>query len=196
MKTILRTGLSVLALVTAATVRADDVTDSIEEALKAYKDKDYATASQSLETATQLIKQRRGEALTGFFPKPPSGWTAGEPTSEAAAAAFFGGGITAEREYSKGDAVITVKFLSDSPLMQGVMMMMGNPMFASADGGKLERIKGQRAIVKYAAADKSGSINIAVGGTLLVQIDGGDCTAADLRALAEAIDYAALTAAL
>jgi hypothetical protein len=183
-------------LVAPLSLRADDVTDTIDEALKAYKDKDYVTAAQSLEAAAQLIKQKRAEGLTQFLPQPPSGWTAEDASSQAMAASFFGGGVTAERVYSKGDAQITIKILTDSPLMQGVMMMMSNPMFAGADGGKLVRIKGQRAIQKFNAEDENGSINVVVAGAILVQIEGSDCTEADLTTLANAIDYAGLAGTL
>lgn len=183
----------VLALCTAALIcggsalRADDVTDSVEEALKAYKANDFATAAQSLDAAAQLVRQKRGELFKALLPAAPSGWTAEEATSQSAGAAMFGGGVTAERHYTKGDSSITVKLITDSPIMQGVMMMMGNPMFANSDGGKLERIKGQKAIFKN--KDGSGSVNIVVNGTLLVQIEGSQVKDADLRAFAEAIDY-------
>ncbi|MGH8018989.1 MAG: hypothetical protein ACREIA_11975 [Opitutaceae bacterium] len=177
-------------------LQADDVTDTIEEAVKAYNEGDFVVASQSLETATQLIKQKRAEGLTKFLPQAPSGWEAMDATSQAASASFFGGGVTAEREYTKGGSSVTIKILTDSPMMQGVMMMMGNPMFANADGGKLIRLKGQRAIVKYAADDKSGSVNVVVGGAILVEIDGNECTEDDLMAFANAIDYPGLAGAL
>lgn len=175
-------------------LRADDVTDSVEEALKAYKDKDYATAAQALDAAAQLVRQKRGELFTELLPEAPAGWDADDATTSAAGAAMFGGGVTAERNYTKGDSSVTVKFITDSPIMQGVMMMMGNPMFANADGGKLERIKGQKAIFKN--KDGSGSVNVVVGGALLVQIEASDTSDADLRKFAESIDYAKLAGML
>jgi hypothetical protein len=175
-------------------LRADDVTDSVEEALKAYKDKDYATAAQALDAAAQLVRQKRGELFKELLPDAPAGWEADEATTSAAGAAMFGGGVTAERNYTKGDSSVTVKFITDSPIMQGVMMMMGNPMFANADGGKLERIKGQKAIFKN--RDGSGSVNVVVGGALLVQIEASDTSDADLRKFAESIDYAKLAGML
>ncbi len=171
-------------------LRADDVTDSVDEALKAYKDKDYAMAAQALDAAAQLVRQKRGELFKELLPEAPSGWEAEEASSSSAGAAMFGGGVTAERNYTKGDASVSVKFITDSPIMQGVMMMMGNPMFANADGGKLERIKGQKAIFKN--QDGSGSVNVVVGGALLVQIEASDTSDADLRKFAESVDYAKL----
>lgn len=186
-----RFALTILAagvLSSGAALRADDVTDLVDEALKSYKEKNFAAAAESLDAAAQIVRQKRGELFKNLLPAAPSGWTAEDATSQAAGAAMFGGGVTAERTYTKGDASITVKLITDSPIMQGVLMMMSNPMFATADGGKLERIKGQRAVFKN--TDGSGSVNVVVGGTLLVQIEGSDVKDADLRTFAEAIDYA------
>lgn len=176
---------------------ADDVTDSIDEAVKAYKDGDYATAASSLDAAAQLIRQKRAESFVNFLPAAPSGWTAEEATSGAAGAAMFGGAVTAERTYNKGDASVTVKLVTDSPMMSAMMMMMNNPMLLnSSDSGKMERIKGQKALVKYDAGEKDGEINIAVAGSLLVTVTGRGVTAAELKSFAEGIDYAKLAAAL
>ena len=181
-------------LFASSVLRADDVTDSIDEAIKAYKANDFAAAAQSLDAAAQLVRQKRGEQFKAYLPAAPSGWTAEDGTSQAVGAAMLGGGTTAERHYTKGDASVTIKLISDSPLMQSVMMMMSNPMFANADGGKLERIKGQKAVFKN--KDGTGSVNVMVGGSLLVQIEGSDVTDADLRTFAEAIDYSKLSSLL
>lgn len=183
-------------LASGAVLRADDVTDQIDEAMKAYKENDFATAAQGLEAAAQLIRQKRAEGFKAYLPGAPAGWTAEDAASSAAGAGFFGGGVTAERNYTKGDASVSVKLVTDSPMLQGMLMLVNNPMFASSDGGKLERIKGQKAIVKHDATGKSGSINIVVAGSLLVTIEGSNVTAADLKLFAEAIDYAKIAAAL
>jgi len=179
-----------------ALLRADPVTDSIDEAKTAYEDKDFVTAVQALETAAQLVRQQRAEGLIQFLPAAPSGWTAEEASSSAGGAAMFGGGVTTEREYHKGDANVKVKFITDSPMMQTVLMMYNMPGMAGSDGGKLERIKKQKAIVKYDKDDKRGTINIVVGGALLVEIEGNDVTDVELKSFAEAIDYDKLAGAL
>ena len=103
--------------------------------------------------------------------------------------AMFGGGVTAEREYSKDASSVTVRIVTDSPMMQGMMMMFSNPMFAASDEGKLERIGRQKAIVKYDAGNREGEINIVVAKRFLVTIEGNDVSAEDLKAYASAIDY-------
>lgn len=167
----------------------DDVEDSIKEALQSYKNGEYKEAAESLNYASQLVQQKRSTGLESFLPEPLKGWTAKEASSQAAGAAMFGGGITAEREYRKESGSITVQIITDSPMMQSMMMMFSNPMFATADGGKLERIGRQKAIVKYDKDNKEGDIKIVVANRYLVSIEGRHVSVEDLKAYANAIDY-------
>ncbi|NLV23436.1 MAG: hypothetical protein GXY54_01465 [Deltaproteobacteria bacterium] len=184
----------VAATLLGMTAWADDVTDSINEALQAYQKGDLAEAVQNLNYASQLIQQKKGEGLASLLPGPLAGWTAEDATSQAATAAMFGGGVTAERRYSKDAAGVTIQVVADSPLLQGVMMMFSNPMFATADGGKMEKIGAQKAIVKYDAAGKSGDIKIVVANRFLVTVEGRDADLADMKAYAAAVDYQKLAA--
>lgn len=168
---------------------ADDVTESINEALEYYKDGAYSDAVGSLNYASQLIQQKKGEALESFLPEPLDGWTAEEAKSQAAGSAMMGGGLSAERSYRNGESKIDVQIITDSPIMQGMMMMFSNPMIAASDGGKLQKIGRQKAIVKYDAADKSGDIKVVVAHRFLVTIEGNNIAEADLKGYAKAIDY-------
>ena len=183
--------LAVLLMVSAisAVAVADDVVDSINEALKYYKDGQYTEAVSSLNYAQQLIQQKKSSGLESFLPEALSGWEAEAATSQAMAAAMLGGGISAEREYRKGDSYVHIQIVADSPMLQSAMMMLSNPMYATADGGKLERIGGQRAIVKYDAGEKSGEIQLVVANRFLVSIEGEDVSAQELKDYAGAIDY-------
>lgn len=186
----LRVSVLTIAFVAFSAIgHADDITDSINEALQYYKNGEYADAVGSLNYASRLIQQKKGKGLESFLPEPLSGWTAQEANSQTAGAAMFGGGVTAERKYSKGSGSITVQIITDSPLMQGVMMMFSNPMFAASDGGKLEKIERQKAIVKFDATNKQGEIKIVVANRFFVLIEGEAITEEDLKAYAKAIDY-------
>jgi hypothetical protein len=168
---------------------ADDVTDSINEGLQQYNDKKYSEAVQSLNYASQLIQQKKGASLETLLPEPISGWTAKKASSQAAGAAMFGGGLTAERKYKKGSSSVEIQIITDSPIMQSVMMMFTNPMFATSDGGKLEKVGDQKAIVKYEADRKRGDIKIVVANRFLITVEGRNVTKEDLEAYAKAIDY-------
>ena len=181
-------------MIFAQPLYADDVTDSINEALDAYKEGEYSTAVDSLNYASQLIQQKKSETLSSFLPEPLDGWTSNKSESNAVGAAMFGGGITATRQYIKGKNNITVEIVTDSPLLQSMMMMFSNPMYATSDGGKLEKIKRQKAIVKFNPDTNRGDIKIVIANRFLVTVTGNRTTKEDLKAYAKAIDYKKLTA--
>ena len=167
---------------------ADDITTSINEALEYYNNGEYTEAVSSLNYASQLIQQKKGGSLESFLPKPLSGWSAEDASSQAAGAGMFGG-VTAQREYRKGDSSVSVTIITDSPMLQGMMVMFSNPMFATQDGGKLEKINKQKAIVKYQPADKEGEIQIMVNSRFLVTVEGRGVTKEEMKQYAGAIDY-------
>lgn len=172
----------------------DDVLTAINEAVNQYNRGDFAGAASNLDYAAQLIRQKKSENLKVILPEPLGGWQAGEASAEAVGAAMLGGGITVRRDYTKGKAKISVEVVTDSPILQSVMMMLNNPMFASAGGGKLETIKGQRAIVNYDKAGKSGDLNMVVGNGFMVTVRGRNAELADMMAYAGAVDTAKLDA--
>jgi hypothetical protein len=136
--------------------RADEVTDAINEAMQQYKAGDFAVAASSLDYAAQLIRQKTGGRIVDMLPGPLPGWKAEEATSQAAGAAMLGGGVVAERSYSRGESGVDINITADSPMLQGMMMMLSNPMFATSNGGRLTRIAGQKAIMRYSRQEKSG----------------------------------------
>ncbi len=180
--------LAIVFALFAGTAFADDIVTSINEALEYYKNGDYTEAVSNLNYAAQLIQQKKGGSLESFLPKPLSGWSAEDASSQAAGAGMFGG-VTAQREYRKGDSSVSVTIITDSPMLQGMMVMFSNPMFATSDGGKLEKINKQKAIVKYQPSEKEGEIQIMVASRFLVTVEGRDVTKAELNQYAEAIDF-------
>ncbi|MBI4775649.1 MAG: hypothetical protein HY788_16020 [Deltaproteobacteria bacterium] len=187
----LNMALSVVALFlfSVGPAPADEVTEAIEEGLKQYNDGKYTEATGSLDYASQLIRQKKSQDLLKLLPEPLSGWTAEEGSSEAVGGAMFGGAVTAKRTYSKDSSSVSVEFMADSPMLQGMMMMFTNPVFATSDGGKLEKISGQRAIVKYDASDKTGEIKIIVANRFLVTVSGDGIAKKELTDYAQAIQY-------
>lgn len=170
----------------------DDVLNTVDQAVRQYKEGDFAGAASNLDYAAQLIRQKKSEKMKELLPAPLSGWQAGEASSQAVGTAVFGGGVTVGREYTRGASSVEVEIVSDSPVLQSVMMMLNNPMFAGAGGGSLETIKGQRAIVKYVPENRSGDINIVVGGRFMVTVKGRQVDRKLLVSYAEAIDFQGL----
>ena len=183
------TGILAIGIAGAAVgAEEDDIVNSINEGMEFYKNGEFAEATSSLNYAVQLIQQKKGESLSNLLPEPLEGWEAEEAQSQAAGAAMFGGGVTAERSYSKADGRLSIQIVTDSPMLQGVMMMFSNPMFATADGSKMVRVGRQKAIVKYSAAEEAGDLKMVVGNRFLVTVEGSGISHDELVAYAKAID--------
>jgi hypothetical protein len=114
-------GVLVLAAVSGSL--ADDVTDQIDEAVKAYQKKDYATAATALDAAANLIRQAKAETTKTLLPEPLSGWTADDAEATTMGAGMMGGGTSIVRRYHKGDEQVEITLLSDSPMLQAMAMM-------------------------------------------------------------------------
>ncbi|RUM46840.1 MAG: hypothetical protein DSY80_01510 [Desulfocapsa sp.] len=163
----------------------DPVIQTIEQALAEYKKQNYSNAATSLDYASQLIRQKKGDALGAFLPEPMEGWTANESKSQVTAASLFGGGLTAAREYTKDDTRIQIEIVTDSPLLQPMIMMFSNPIFA-ASAGRFELINGYKGIIKH--QNNSGDINIVVNNRFLVTVKGRNVTEEELVGYAKHID--------
>lgn len=178
-----------LVLQPCPNVQADDVTEAINEALQQYKEGDFAIAASSLDYAAQLIRQKTGGKIVDMLPEALPGWKAEEGSSQAAGTAMMGGGVTAERSYTKGESSVEINITADSPMLQGMMMMLSNPMFATSNGGRLTKIAGQKAIVHYSSQEKSGEIQIVVANRFLINISGNHVTSEDLKNYAAKINF-------
>lgn len=168
-------------------VRADDIADAIAEAQKAYAAGDLAGAKQSLDVASQLLAQHNAAGLAKFLPAAPAGWTAGDTETDAAAAAVFGGGLIARRDYTKGDDTVTVQILAQSPMVAQMGAMFANAQMLGMMG-KVFRLQGKTAVLT-----KEGNVQLLSGGTLVI-IEGSG-SEADKRAFLGAMDLKALEAA-
>lgn len=171
---------------------SDEVTDTINEALAQYNEGKYAEAAGNLDYAAQMMRQKRGGNLQKFLPEALAGWQAEDAKSDSVATAMFGGGLTAERRYTRNQDVVNVKIITDSPMLQSMMMLFQNPILATADGGKVLKIKDQKAIVKYHPSDKTGEITLVVANQFLIQINGDGVTEEEMTAYASAMDFAGL----
>jgi len=182
-------------LVCSGAAYADDVLEAIQEATEAYNEKAYTEAVESLEYAKQLIQQLTSEGLENFLPKPLEGWKAKEAKSQNLG--MMGGSAGIQQEYWKagsgneGRSRLTMSIMGESPMFQG-MMAMFNPAIAGSAGGKLQKIKRNKAIVKYSADNRTGEIMINVAKKYLVIVKGSNVNKEDLLNYAKAVDYKGL----
>jgi len=173
---------------------SDEITDAIDKGLIFYKQGEYSNALESLSYANQLIRQKKGDSLESILPQPFSGWGADKPSSTVASDDLLGGGISVERHYYKDESNVDIIFLSDTPLMQSILMLLSNPVFATSEGSEIQTISSQQAIVNYDEKDRSGDVNIVVADKYLVQINGLGISKQILIDYTEAIDFAKLKA--
>jgi hypothetical protein len=167
----------------------DSVIQTIEKAMEEYKNQDFTNAASSLDYASQLIRQKKGKALGKLLPEPMDGWTAKDIQSQVTAASLFGGGLTAERTYMKENASVKISIITDSPLLQSMIMMFSNPMFASSMG-QFELINGYRGIVNH--QNNMGDINIVINNRFLVTLKGSSVSREELMDYAKTIDLKAI----
>ena len=185
---------SFLLLHVAAPLHAEDnVLSTIKEAMKQYEKGDYTAAASNLNYASQLVLQKKSEQMQTILPEAPPGWQAEEASSQALGSEVLGGGVTISRTYRKGDASVKLEVMADSPVLQSVLMMTSSSVFASAGGGKLETLKGNKAIVKYDDDDQGGEIYIVVDSRFVVVVKGRQVSRADMVLFANIMDYERLS---
>jgi hypothetical protein len=177
-----------LGIVLPSAGRADDVTDQINEALKAYQNHDTQTAIAALDAATNLLRQSRADALKNLLPPAPPGWTADAAESTAVSVAMLGGGVTASRAYHNGDQRVVVQIVADSPMLQTVAALFNSPL-GSIGGMRTVVIGGRR--MSY--NDNDHSYTSLVADKVIVRIE-GDAGTPDptLKSFIDIIDFAAI----
>ena len=179
-------GALALLGVLAAPAIADDISDAMDQARKAYSAGDLTNAKQQLDLASQLIGQKNAEAFAALLPNALPGWKAEKVQAQATGALAFGASV-ASRTYTnaKGDNV-EVQITGDSAMVMQIATVLSNPQFAGAMG-KLIRVGQQRAI-----QNSDGDVNMVVNNKFLITIQ-GSADAASKVAYANAIDVARLS---
>jgi len=172
---------------------ADDVTDAISAANKAYGDGDYKEASTQLQTALGYVNQQLIELLVGALPDPPSGWKAEEAEgldASAIGAGFFAT-LVVERTYTAPDGSrIDMVVAANSPMLISLRMFVSNPMMASMAGQtgmKKVSVCGYDAMEHF--DDGTYEMHVLAGNMTLISIDGSkESDVEHIRTLANATD--------
>ncbi|SFV50996.1 hypothetical protein MNB_SV-12-1117 [hydrothermal vent metagenome] len=181
------TYIALTTLLLTGNAVADDITDTMADALSAYKKGDYVQTQEDLAYVMELLKQKKGDSIKTLLPDALDGWKAEEAKSETAGAGMLGGGSTSSRTYTKDKSQIIISVVTDSPLLKGLGAIMGNPMFSS--GGKLKRINREKATIKYNSKRESGEITIMLDKRFLITVKGTKVTEDELINYAKAIDF-------
>jgi len=176
-----------LLTVMALPAVADEIEDSINTALEAYRAGDVATAKGELDYVSQLLSQQQSASLGGILPAAFDGWTQEASDNDAAAGmAMFGGGLTAGADYRKDGDNVEIQVIADSPLMATMMAVFNNPAMAGATGGQMKRVGGQKVI-----QTQDGELQAVVHNRFMISVS-GSASSTDKEAYFEAINFDAL----
>ncbi len=179
---------SIFLIFGSSIASADEVEQAIQEGLEKYKAAEYSGAGQSLQYAINLLNEKKGNQLLGLLPGDVDGWTASE--GEMQSLGILGGGITATRDYTKDELAAKITVTVDSPLVQQMLGMLSNPLFAGQLGMKMRKIDGQDALYN----PQSGEVSIVLDNRILLKVEGNQVPEADLMALAGHVKLAELKA--
>ena len=177
---------AVAMLLQVAPARADEVSDAIGAAQRAYQAGQLRETQAALQEAMQLLAQRAAAGLGAALPDALPGWTAEDVQSNAGGMAGVFGATTASRRYANAQGqTVEIEVMSDNPMIAQLAVVMANPMLAGAMG-RLVRIGEQRAI-----QSNDGNVQMLVDNRILVQVKGDAAPEAKL-AYARAINLARL----
>jgi hypothetical protein len=175
-ETIRSAALSTLALTLMLTLqvpsaRADEVTDQLDAARKAYDAGELRGAVQALNFASASIQQQINNRLLKLLPEPLAGWQADAAKSEAGGIAAMVAGTIISRTYSREDGTqVELRLMADSPMMAMMTMMMQTPflMQASQDTHVYTN-RGRQGMLQHEDGSDSWEISLMVGSRILIQ---------------------------
>ncbi len=179
----------------AAPALADEVTDQLNTARKAYESGELRSAVQTLQFAVASIQEKINLSLLELLPEPLDGWNADEPQAQSGGMAAMIAGTNLSRRYYRDDgAEVDISITADSPLLSMMTMMLSNPMLMQTDPGtRVYTHGGQRGMIKHEKDSDVWEISLMVGGKIMIQVTGrGIKDQQDVEAYLEAIDLAAI----
>jgi hypothetical protein len=176
---------------TAVAAHADDVTDQIDAAKRAYSTGDEQVAIQALEFAIAQIKEQLQAEQLALLPEPLPGWSADDPVSDAGGIAAMFTGTNLVRTYRRDDgASVTVSITADSPLLS----MLTTLMQASPSATPYTHA-GYRGVLEM-HQDGTSRLLLLVGTRIQVQVEGSGVERQTLEAYLDAVKLDQLEEAL
>lgn len=160
---------------------ADEISETLQSARDAYEAGDTTYALEELDYARQLLLALKTDALAGFLPDAPEGWTREINTEMNAGLAMMGGGTGAEATYAGDGKRMTITIMADNPMVGAMSGMIAN---AAMYGARVERVGREKFMIK------DGEMTGLVANRFLVKANGG--TPEEMIALVERIDFRAL----
>lgn len=130
-KPLTKIGLAIVLSLGVTSLHADETSDQIESALKAYADKDYKLALEEIKFAEAQIQELVNKENQALLPEPPEGWKAKKANTKSLA--MLGSGTIMSREYTRDKQTMKIEIAANSPMLGMMSMMMKNPMMMASN---------------------------------------------------------------
>ncbi len=193
MKKILLSTLASMTLLSTSTF-ADEIVNQMNEAIKAYQEKDYKGAMDELKYITAQIQKLDATENQKLLPAPLEGWSLEKSKDDGGQAmmSMLGGGTSMQATYRKGKEKVEIEILANSPMIAMLSMAMSNPALMASDPSttpyRYKRNKGMK--------KKEGTkteISLLIAGQILLKLSGNNLKDDSiLEKYLEAIDIKAL----
>ena len=183
-------GFSVMAL----HAMADEVEDTINSALAAYKAGKPGEATDLMRKATEMINAKAGITLSAALPNKIGLWNGGKIDTQTLDG--IGGGQAVDRGYRKGpkedksSITANVSIVANSPTLTQVSSFLANPALGALLGAKSRAVGSNTAMV----IQKEGLLQMVVEGKFLIAVRGKKCTEDQLAELAAGVNLEVLKA--
>ena len=114
---------------------ADEILEQMNEAIKAYQDKDYKGAMDELKFITAQLQKMDAAENQKLLPAPLEGWevTQGDNGGQAMMSMLGGGGTSMQATYTKGQESVEIQILANSPMISMMSMAISNPALMASD---------------------------------------------------------------
>lgn len=193
MKRILLSTLASITLLSTSTF-ADEIVNQMNEAIKAYQEKDYKGAMDELKFITAQLQKLDATENQKLLPAPLEGWSLEKSKDDGGQAmmSMLGGGTSMQATYRKGKEKVEIQILANSPMIAMMSMAMSNPALLASDPNtapyRYKRNKGMK--------KKEGTkteISLLISGQILLKLSGNNLKEDSiLEKYLEAIDIKAL----
>ncbi len=170
-----------LLLTSALTLRADEVEDALNTALKHYKEGKLSEASTEMQKAMVALNEKQGLTISAVLPDMIGEWRGLK--LESSSLAGLGGGSSVERSYKKGERKATVSIIADSPMLKQVADFISNPALGGLLGIKSRKVGDAQAMVQ----GKEGMLQMAAGSRYMVTVQGKKLSEEELVDLASGV---------
>ena len=165
---------------TVSAASADEVTETLQNAIGAYEEGDIQYALEELAYAQQLLKEMKSGELEEFLPEAPAGWTRTIDPGEAAGLAVLGGTGASAIYQSDAGSRFTLNIMVDNPMITGMAGIFSNPAVLASQG-KLGRVGREKFLIQ------GNQLTGKIDGRIMIQAEGA--VADEMIPIIEQIDF-------